>query len=64
MLASLMNENIFEYSLVKNREKMLNLETNNKILKSIDKQTILNVIEQKRLEELVRKETAKRDELS
>lgn len=64
MLASLMNENIFEYSLVKNREKMLNLETNNKIVKSIDMQSISNVIEQKRLEELVRKETLKRDELS
>ena len=63
MLASLMNENIFEYSLVKNREKMLNLETNNKIVKSIDMQSISNVIEQKRLEELVRKETLKRDEL-
>jgi hypothetical protein len=59
-----MNENIFEYSLVKNREKMLNLETNNKIVKSIDMQSISNVIEQKRLEELVRKETLKRDELS
>ena len=59
-----MNENIFEYSLVKNREKMLNLETNNKIVKSIDMQSISNVIEQKRLEELVRKETIKRDELS
>lgn len=64
MLASLMNENIFEYSLVKNREKMLNLETNNKIVKSIDMQSISNVIEQKRLEELVRKETLKRVELS
>lgn len=43
---------------------MLNLETNNKIVKSIDMQSISNVIEQKRLEELVRKETLKRDELS
>lgn len=59
-----MNENIFEYSLVKNKEKMLNLQTNNKIVKSIDMQSISNVIEQKRLEELVRKETLKRDELS
>lgn len=35
-----MNENMFEYSLVKNKEKMLNLETNKNIVKSIDKQTI------------------------
>jgi hypothetical protein len=31
---------MFEYSLVKNKEKMLNLETNKNIVKSIDKQTI------------------------